>query len=71
MKKIFGLLVVGLAMFAVSCGPNAEEIEAQRISDSIKVADSIAKIEFVADSIATADSIAMADSIAPATEVKK
>lgn len=73
MKKVLSLVVLSLAMFAISCGPNAEELEAKRIADSIKLADSIAKIEFVTDSIAEADSITKADSIAAIVEtpVKK
>ena len=58
MKKLATLLVIAAAAFIASCGPSAQEQEAQRISDSIRVADSMAMVQAeqqrVADSIAKA-----------------
>ena len=53
MKKLFGLLAVLVVVAASfsSCGPSAEELEEQRIADSIRVADSLGAIA-LADSLA-------------------
>lgn len=67
MKKYFGILAIMAAMFVVSCGPSAKELNDKRIADSIRTADSIcmvqAETQRVADSIAAA---AKADSTAKA-----
>lgn len=70
------LVLVVLALIAVSCGPSAKQIEEQRIADSIRVADSIAVVQAeqqrIADSITLAAAeAAKADSIAKATKGKK
>lgn len=62
--SIFAMIVA--VVFISSCGPSAEEIEAQRINDSAITADSLAKIQThqqrIADSIAFQDSIKNAGS---------
>lgn len=63
MKKVLMVIAVAFMFAFVACGPNAEEIEKTRISDSIAKADSLLKVELVADSIAKADSVATADTI--------
>jgi hypothetical protein len=45
MKKFFGMLAIVAALFVVSCGPSAKEVEEKRIADSIATADSIAALQ--------------------------
>ncbi|MDP1621109.1 MAG: hypothetical protein Q8M08_02095 [Bacteroidales bacterium] len=76
MKKLATLLVIGVAAFMYSCGPSAQQIEEQRIADSIRVADSLAMVQAeqqrIADSIARVQQEKIfADSIAHADSVKK
>ena len=76
MKKLATLLVIAAVAFIASCGPSAQEKEAQRIADSIRVADSMdmvqAEQQRIADSIAKVQQEKMiADSIAHADSVKK
>lgn len=61
MKKINALLMGGIMIALVACGPGAEDIEAQR-QDSIHRADSIAAAEMEAAAAEQAyqDSIAAA-----------
>ncbi len=74
MKKLATLLIAGAVVLMYSCGPTANEKEAKRIADSIKVADCIAMIQAeqqrIGDSISKVqeekrkmDSIAHEDSV--------
>jgi hypothetical protein len=61
MKGLVTITMFAAVVFISSCGPSAQEIEAQRINDSAITADSLAKIQThqqrIADSIAFQDSI--------------
>lgn len=50
---------MGPFLFSISCGPNAEELEAQRIADDTRFSDSLAKVQVFQQ--AEADSLAKAE----------
>jgi len=66
MKKLLVLSFVAGMVFT-ACGPSAQEKEAQRIADSIRIDDSIKAA--LATEQATADSIAAASADTTATAV--
>jgi hypothetical protein len=70
MKKLLVLSFVAGMVFT-ACGPSAQEKEAQRIADSIRIEDSIkaalASEQATADSIANAN-VADTTAVAPATK---